>query len=33
LLTVGAGDVTAQGAALLEALSVRPSAPEAHHGS
>jgi UDP-N-acetylmuramate--alanine ligase len=33
VLTVGAGDVTAQGAALLEALSVRPSAPEAHHGS
>lgn len=35
VLTVGAGDVTAQGPALLAALAERaaPSASEAHHGS
>jgi UDP-N-acetylmuramate--alanine ligase len=35
VLTVGAGDVTAQGEALLAALAApaRPWVPEAHHGS
>lgn len=35
VLTVGAGDVTAQGEALLAALAARarPSVPEANHGS